>query len=369
MFERKFFSDEEVFIAEYKGQIVVMFVKQSPEILRLQSSFQQLVREIEESGKLRRVPVIRAALAGKREEGFWRVDVGEKGVVTVKVPKAVETMKVLKQKLEADTVKAPVFGKPLWKYEEEEKKGLFEFLQGEMLDKDCHRVRGQFQNFTAPVPIEQRQGDLRARERAKGMIDIVMQLRMVKDILKDGRKESGSDKEGVMAVVESMVEGLEKDVMPYAEFFLNEAVARRKFARIVATRNIAEKDKDIAEALRKAPITGKELFAEESEEKVKQAVNNPPPRRIETVKTSRGRTFVSRSGTFRSFRASGTRTGGVGGGLRAIGGPEGTSSTRVHLGRGVPGSRSFRSWGRTAYTTYRSRGGITDKAVAGPSII
>ena len=81
--------------------------------------------------------------------------------------------------------------------------------------------------------------------------------------MKDGRKESGSDKEGVMAAVASMVEGLKGDAMPCAEFFLNEAVARRKFARIVATTNIAEKDKDIAEALRMAPITGKELFAEE----------------------------------------------------------------------------------------------------------
>ena len=71
-----------------------------------------------------------------------------------------------------------------------------------------------------------------------------------------------------------MVEGLEGDVMPYAQFFLNEAVARRKFARIVSIKNIAQKDKDIAKALRRAPITDKELFAEESEEKVKQAVNN-----------------------------------------------------------------------------------------------
>ena len=65
---------------------------------------------------------------------------GEKGVVTIRVSKGVETM-VLKHKLDAETVKTPVFGKPLWKYEEEEQKGLFEFLQGEMLDKDCHSER------------------------------------------------------------------------------------------------------------------------------------------------------------------------------------------------------------------------------------
>ena len=176
MFERKFFSDEEVFIAEYKGRMVFIFVNQSRnfEATIIVSTICEKLR----SGKLRRVPVIKAALAGKRE-GFWSVDVGEKVVVTIKVPKGVETMKVLKQKLDAETIKAPVFNKLLWKYEKEEK-DLFEFLQGDMLDKDCHRVKGPFQNFTAPVPIEQRHGDLRAREGAKVMTDIVMQLRIVR---------------------------------------------------------------------------------------------------------------------------------------------------------------------------------------------
>ena len=35
VFERKFFSDEGVFIAEYKRQMVVLFVKQSSETLCL----------------------------------------------------------------------------------------------------------------------------------------------------------------------------------------------------------------------------------------------------------------------------------------------------------------------------------------------
>ena len=65
-----------VFIAEYKGQLVVMFVKQSPEILRLQSSFQQFVREIEK-WKVEKSAGDKGSL-GKEERGrFWRVDVGK----------------------------------------------------------------------------------------------------------------------------------------------------------------------------------------------------------------------------------------------------------------------------------------------------
>ena len=272
------FSEDEIFLGEWRGTPVVAFWSRTLLADQIMSEL-TTVKFGEEKFSVHQHCALTANMIN------W-IDLEGK----TWIPGRTKNEFTLGEDIQVDQISAESFKKfefckkehptPWFKFDAQDPatKDIASFLYADKLPEDCHLIPEIAQPITNPVDAPSRERDYRVRQRAAAFMNMNFSLQLINDTLRRLMDPSieGEHKSSTLCKLQKFAEGTLQLSKPMSRHFLKDALFARSNCRDQACKTI--KDTDIMRSLTKGDWMSPALFSRESVSTVSHKLERPAPR-------------------------------------------------------------------------------------------